>query len=210
MLDLSSQEHERPSPRQEGQVSSPPSQGTGSAGMRCGLGRDGFYGKRSADVGSRVDNEAAVGRPRGIDEYSWKEERGSDRRLHAEKVWYAVVVRRRGDGLAVGRPCWSALQVERIATIRAFVPSACITCKSVCPCCRTRMRHTFHRGDRRAAKDSRSRTTPQLRVRPVGGLPDTLARAGRRNIQKIIWTQSWREPRAGRQRDSSRRRRLGG
>src|SRR2546426_6134248 len=65
-------------------------------------------------------------------------------------------------------------------------------------------------GDRRAAKDSRSRTTPQLRVRPVGGLPDTLARAGRRNIQKIIWTQSWREPRAGRQRDSSRRRRLGG
>jgi hypothetical protein len=42
-------------------------------------------------------------------------------------------------------------------------------------------------GDCRAAKDSRSLTTPQLRVNSIGELPDTLTRASRGNIQKIIW-----------------------
>src|SRR6058998_121238 len=67
MLNLSSQEDESPSSRQEGQVSSPSSQGQSRQGMRCGLGRYGFHRKRGADVGARVDNKAAVGRPRGID-----------------------------------------------------------------------------------------------------------------------------------------------
>ena len=67
MLNLSSQEHECSSSRQEGQVSSPPSQGQGRQGMRCGVGRDGFHRKRGAYVGPRVDNEAAIGCPHGID-----------------------------------------------------------------------------------------------------------------------------------------------
>src|SRR5216683_6367756 len=77
--------------------------------MRCGLRSDGFHRKRSADVGSRVDNEAAVGRPRWIDRVLGDKRNGGatvDR--HAEKVWDAVIVRRRGDRLAVGRPCWRA------------------------------------------------------------------------------------------------------
>ena len=43
MVNLSSQEHECPSSRKEGQVSSTPSQGQGWQGMRCGLDRDGFH-----------------------------------------------------------------------------------------------------------------------------------------------------------------------
>ncbi len=115
MLNLSSQEHECPSSRQEGQVSSPPSQGQGRQGVRCSLGRDGFHRKCGADVGSRVDNEAAIGRPRRIDRVLLdKRSGGATVDRHAEEVWDAVIVGRRGDRLAVGRPCWGALQVERI------------------------------------------------------------------------------------------------
>src|SRR5882762_3306458 len=67
MLNLSSQKHECPSPAQEGQVPSSASQGKGWQRTRYGLGRDGFHRKRGTDVGSRVDNKAAIGRPYGID-----------------------------------------------------------------------------------------------------------------------------------------------
>ena len=209
MLNLSSQEHECPSSGQEGQVSSPPSQGQGRQGMRCGLGRDGFHRKRGADVGSRVDNEAAVGRPRGIDRVllDKRSAGGPTVDRHAEEVWDAVIVRRRGDRLAVGRPCGSALQVERIGhdpRVRAVGLHHVQERLPVLPDRECDVPSIG--GDCRAAKDLRSLATPQLRARSVGELPDTLARAGRRNIQKIIWTQSWGEPRAGRQRDSSSRR----
>ena len=52
MLNLSSQEDEPPSSRQEFQVSSPPSQDQGRHGMGCALDRDGFHRKRGANVGS--------------------------------------------------------------------------------------------------------------------------------------------------------------
>ena len=94
---------------------SPTSQGQGRQGMRCGVGRDGFHRKCGADVGSRVDHEAAVGRPRGIDRVLLDKKSGrATVHRHAEEMRDAVIVRRRGDRLAVGRPCWSALQVERI------------------------------------------------------------------------------------------------
>src|SRR6266550_7571867 len=180
--------------------------------MRFGLRRDGFHRKRSADVGSRIDNEAAVGRPRGIDRVLLDKKNGGaavDR--HAEKAWDAVIVRRRGDRLAVGLPCWSALQVERIGHNPRVRAVGLHHVQERLPVLPDRECDILSiAGNCRAAKDSRSLATPQLRVSSVGGLPDTLARAGRRNIQKIVWTQSWREPRAGRQRDSSSRRYLGG
>src|SRR6202158_2985199 len=87
VLNLASQEHECPSSGQEGQMSSPPSQGQGRQGMRSGLGRDGFHRERGADVGSRIDNEAAVVRPRGI-----------DRVLPDKKGGRATVDRHAGEG----------------------------------------------------------------------------------------------------------------
>ena len=47
--------------------------------------------------------------------------------------------------------------------------------------------------DGRAAKDLCALSAPQLRGSSVSKLPDTLARASRRNIQKVIWTQAWGE-----------------
>ena len=52
VLNLSSQEHERPSSVQEGKVSSSPGQGQGWQGMRRSLGCDGFNRKGGANVGS--------------------------------------------------------------------------------------------------------------------------------------------------------------
>src|SRR2546425_13112615 len=160
--------------------------------MRCGLGRGGFHRKPGADVGSRVDKEAAVGRPGGIDRVLLEKDSGGatvDR--HAEEVRDAVIVRRRGDRLAVGRPCWSAQQVKRIGhnpRVRAiglhYVQerlSMLLNRECDIPSIRR---------DSRAAKDSRSLTAPQFRASSVGELPDTLARTGCRNIQKVIWTQS--------------------
>ena len=116
MLNLSSQEHECFSSRQEGQMSSAPSEGQSRQGMRCGLGRDGFHRKCGADIGSGVDKEAAVGRPRRIERiFPHKSSGGATIDGHTKEVWDAVIVGRRGDRLAVGRPCWSALQVERIS-----------------------------------------------------------------------------------------------
>jgi hypothetical protein len=95
-------------------MSSPPSQCQGRQRMRCGVGGDSFHGKRRADVGSRVDNEATVGRPRGIDRVLLdKNRRGATVDRYAAEMWDAVIGHGRGDRLAVGRPCWSALQVER-------------------------------------------------------------------------------------------------
>src|SRR6202165_3351258 len=180
--------------------------------MCCGLGRNGFHRKRGADVGSRVGHEAAVGRPRGIDRVLLDKKRGGATVYrNTEKVWDAVIVRRRGDRLAVGRPCWSALQVERIGHNPRVRAVGLHHVQERLPVLPDRECDILSiAGDCRAAKDSRSLTAPQLRVSSVGGLPDTLARAGRRNKQKIIWTQSWGEPRAGRQRDSSSRRHRGG
>jgi len=104
---------------------------------------------------------------------------------HAEEVRDAVIVRRRGDRLAVGRPCWSAQQVKRIGTTRAFVPSACITYKSVLSMLLNREGDIPSiRRDSRAAKDSRSLTAPQFRASSVGELPDTLARTGCRTYRR--------------------------
>src|SRR5258708_39620056 len=144
--------------------------------MRCGLGRGGFHRKRSTDVGPRVGNEAAVGRPRGIDRVLLdKKSGGATVDRHAEKVWDAVIVRRRGDRLTVGRPCWSALQVERIGhnpRVRAVglhhvqerlpaLPDRACDILSIA-------------GDSPPTKYSRSLTTPQLGVTSVRGLPPTL------------------------------------
>src|SRR4029077_8290788 len=98
MLNLSSQEHECPSSLQEGQVSSPSSQGQRRQGLRCGLGRSGFYREGSANIGSRVDNEAPIGRPRGIGRVLLDKKRwGATVDWYSEQVRDTVIVRRRGD-----------------------------------------------------------------------------------------------------------------
>jgi len=62
--------------------------------MHCVLARDGFHRKRGTDVGSRIDNEAAVGRPRGIERVLPDKKSGRatvDR--HTEQVGDSVIVR---------------------------------------------------------------------------------------------------------------------
>jgi hypothetical protein len=72
--------------------------------MRCALGRHGFHRKRGADVGSRVHNEAAVGRPRRIDAVILdKTSGGSTVDRQTEEVRDAVLGHRQGDRLAVRR-----------------------------------------------------------------------------------------------------------
>jgi hypothetical protein len=66
VLNLSSQEQECSSSRQEGQVSSAASESQHGQWMHCRLGDNSLHRKCGADVRSRVDIEAAVGRPRGM------------------------------------------------------------------------------------------------------------------------------------------------
>ena len=158
------------------------------------------------------DNVATVRRPRRIDRVLLdKKSRGPTVDRHAEEVWDAVIGCCRGNRLAVGRPCRSAVQVERISHNPCVRAIGLHHVQERLPALPDRERNIPSIGGNcRAAKDSRSLTTPQLRAGSVGELPDTLARASRRNIQKIIWPQSGGEPHAGRKRDSSGRRHLGG
>src|SRR5579863_6439686 len=83
--------------------------------MHCGLGRNGLHRERGANVRSRVDDEATIGRPCWI--YRVFRDKRSGRTTvyrQPEEMWDAVIVYRGSDGLTVGRPCWSALQVQRI------------------------------------------------------------------------------------------------
>src|SRR4029077_15134017 len=206
------QEHECPSSLQEGQVSSPSSQGQRRQGLRCGLGRSGFYREGSANIGSRVDNEAPIGRPRGIGRVLLDKKRwGATVDWYSEQVRDTVIVRRRGDRPTIGCPCGSTLQIERIGHNPCVGAIGQHHVQERLPMLADRERDIpAVGGDCRTAKNSRSLTTPQLRSNSVRKFPDTLAGTARRNIQKIIWTQSWGEPSAGRQRDSSGHRDLSG
>ena len=104
-------------------------------------------------------------------------------------------------GAHAGAPCRSS----ESATTRAFVPSACITYKSVCPCCRTE--NAMFRPSGAIAGPPKTSCLPDHSTTPWPfrwRASRYSRRAGRRNIQKVIWTQSWGEPRAGGQRDLSR------
>src|SRR5277367_1365897 len=159
--------------------------------MRYGLGRDGFHRECGADVGSRVNNEATIGRPHGIDGVLLdKKSGGATVDRYPEEVWDAVIIRRRGNRLAVGRPRRSALQIERISHNPRFrsIGLHYVQQHLLMLADRERNRPSIRR-DCRSAKDSRSLTAPQLRSSSaVGELPDTLVRTGRRNVQKIIRT----------------------
>src|ERR1700733_11304012 len=76
MLNLSAQQNECPSSRQKGEAACSASQGESRQGMQCGLGGDGLHRKGGADVRARVDREAAVGRPYGIDRIFMDKKRG--------------------------------------------------------------------------------------------------------------------------------------
>ncbi len=122
VLNIFSEEHERPSSVQKGKVSSSPGQGHGGQGMRGRVGGESFHRKRGADVGSQEYNKISAGRPtRDRWRTPGQKERGSYRRPHAEEVRDTVIVRRRGNRLTVGCPFWSALQIERIG----HNPSVC-------------------------------------------------------------------------------------
>jgi hypothetical protein len=186
MLNIPSQEHECPSSRQEGQVSSPAGQGQRRQGMRRTVGRDRFHRKLGTDVGSRVHDHAAVGRPRGINRvFLDKKSRRAAIDRHSQEVWGAVIVHRRSNRLSVGRLCRSALQIERIGhhprirSVGLHHVQECLPALLDRECDLPSVG-----GDCRSAKDSRSLTTPQLRSSSFGELPDALARATCRNIQK--------------------------
>ena len=155
--------------------------------MRGGLGGDGFHRKRGADVRSRVDHEAAVGRPRRIDRVFVDERRrerpsiGTRKRRGTPRSSTADVIDW-PSGAQAGAP----RSASESATIRAFVPSACMTYKKVCPPSGPKRRSAAVAGDRRPAEDSRSGASPQLGGRSVGEFPDTLAGAGRRDIQEVV------------------------
>jgi hypothetical protein len=66
--------------------------------MRCGLGRDGFHRIRGAAFWARVDDEATVGRPSGIERVLLaKRSGGATVDRDAEEAWDAVICRGRGD-----------------------------------------------------------------------------------------------------------------
>src|SRR5882724_12842003 len=67
VLNLSPQEDQRSPPRKDGEVSSTPSEGKSRQRTHHGVGCNGFQRKCRANVGSRIGNEVAVGRPRRID-----------------------------------------------------------------------------------------------------------------------------------------------
>jgi hypothetical protein len=67
VLDFSLQEHKRAPSGQKGQVSRAARERQSGQRMHYGIGSHGFHRKGGADVGPRVDNEVAVGRPRRID-----------------------------------------------------------------------------------------------------------------------------------------------
>ena len=184
MLNVSSQKHECMTSMQEDQASSPASQGECRQGLSCGFCRDRIHRKHCADVGPRVDNEAAVGGPRGIDGVvPDKNSRGATVDRDTEEVWDAVIFCRGGYRLAIGRPRGIALQVERIGhdpRVRAVGLHHVQGRLPVLPDRECDMASIG--GDCGAAKYLRSLTTPQLRGGAVDELPNTLARAGRRNI----------------------------
>src|SRR5271165_6801453 len=174
--------------------------------LRCGLSRDGFYRKCGAYIGTRIDNEACVWRPHRIervllDERNW----GATVNRNTKQMGDAVIFRRGGDRLTIGRPCWRTLQVERIGHNPRFRAVG--------------LRHVQERppvlpdrecdvlaigGDGGAAKNLRCLANPQLGSSSIRQLPDTLRPALRRHIEKKTWTQSRGEHRAGRQRDGRR------
>jgi len=80
-------------------------------------------------------------------------------------------------------PMLERLQVERIGHNRAFVV-ALHHVQERLPVAGTENATYFPSGEIAGRQDSRSRTTPQTPCPSRGGLPDTLARAGRRNIQR--------------------------
>src|SRR6266851_5554980 len=142
VLNLSSQEHQRSSSRKNGEVSSSPSEGKGGQGTHYGLGCYGFQRKGRADVGSRVDNEVAVGRPR----------------------WRSLQVQRIADNPRVGAVRLHDIQrgLTMLADGECDVPSVGRDC--------------------RPAKDLRSLAPPQFCSSSIGELPYTFADARRRNI----------------------------
>src|SRR5580658_3095580 len=77
---------------------------------------DGLYGKRGTDVRSRINSEAPMGRPCGIDRILVDKDGGCVTvERDTKEAGDAVIDDRRGDRLAVGRPCRIALQVEGIS-----------------------------------------------------------------------------------------------
>src|SRR6266851_1290987 len=211
VLNLSSQEHQQSASRKNGEVSSSPSEGKSRQRTHYGLGCYGFQRKGRADVGSRVDYEVAVGRPRRINgvlrkKKSW----GLTVESHSKEVRDAMIIRSRGDRLAVGRPRWRSLQVQRIAdnprvgAVRLHDVQRGLPMLADGECDVPSVA-----GDCRPAKDLRSLSAPQFRANSVGELPYAFAAARRRNIQKIVSAQTWRESGIGCERDSSRRRHLG-
>ena len=67
VLDISAEEDECAASGEEGEVSRAAGEGEGGEGVRCGFGCGGFDGECGADIGARVYDETAVGRPCGVD-----------------------------------------------------------------------------------------------------------------------------------------------
>lgn len=105
VLNLSSEDDERMSSRQENEMPGAAGEGQGGHGMRCRLGSDSFHGKLGAYVGSRVKQKASVWRPGGIDGILVQEDDGCATVYgDAIEARDAVIIRCGGDRLAVRCP----------------------------------------------------------------------------------------------------------
>ena len=180
--------------------------------MHCRLDCGRLHRKCSPYIRSRVNHEAAIRCPGRIDRVFLKEASGGSAvNRHAVEMRDAIITRRGGNRVAVGRPRRIALQFERISHNPRIRAIGLHRVQKRLPLLPDRECYILSVGrDSRAANDARSLPAPQFRASSVCELPNTRARAGRRNIQEIIWAQSWGDPRARRQRDSSSPGRLRG
>ncbi len=95
MSNLSSQEHNFPSSSEESHVSSSPRERQGMQQIWCAFRCSRLHRKCSSNIGSRVDNKAAVGSPRRIDRVLPDKSRwcGMAVNRHAKQMRNTVIVR---------------------------------------------------------------------------------------------------------------------
>jgi len=170
--------------------------------MRCGLAVR-LSPKTGADVGSRVDKEAAVG-ARRIDRVSGEDSGGATVDRHAERCGRLDRSPPEVIDWPRRRPCWSAQQVKRIGHNPRVRAIACITYKSVLSMLLNR------EGDIPSIRrDSRAAKTRAPAVHSSVPVPLASSRYSRSyRLQKHTEGNltSRGRPRVGRQRDASRRR----
>jgi hypothetical protein len=113
VLDLSSHQHEGPSPGKEAQPSGSSRQCEIGKPVGIAGGRDRLHRERGSNVRARVEKEAAVRGPDGIECVVLNQRHRRTVQRDAEEMWRAADLCRHDNRTSVRSPCWRALQVER-------------------------------------------------------------------------------------------------